>query len=59
MAADERRHNIEHISHYISVPDLIKQVKRNIPDDAPIPSEATVLFSFVPKNTHNNCLKTL
>lgn len=57
MAADERRHNVEHIAHYISVPDLIKQVKSNLPDDAPIPSEPTVLFSFVPKNTHNNVSK--
>lgn len=44
MAADERRNNVEHISHYISVPDLIKQVKSKLPDDAPIPSEPTVLF---------------
>lgn len=57
MAADERRNNVEHISHYISVPDLIKQVKSKLPDDAPIPSEPTVLFSFVPKNTHNNVSK--
>ena len=57
MAADERRHNVEHIAHYISVPDLIKQVKKNIPDDVPVPSEATVLFSFIPKNTHNNVSK--
>lgn len=57
MAADERRHNVEHIAHYISVPDLIKQVKSKLPDDAPIPSEPTVLFSFVPKNTHNNVSK--
>lgn len=54
MATDERRHNIEHKAHYISVPDLIKQVKKNLPDNTPIPSKSTVLFSFVPKNTHSN-----
>lgn len=57
IAADERRHNVERIAHYISVPDLIKQVKRNLPDDAPVPSVDTVLFSFVPKNSHNNVSK--
>ena len=54
MAADEGRHNVEHIAHYISVPDLINQVKKNLPDNTPIPSESTVLFSFVPKNTHSS-----
>ena len=52
VAADERRHNVEHISQYLSVRDLIEQVKQKLPDDTPIPSEATVLLAFVPKNSH-------
>lgn len=49
-AADERRHNIEHLAKYISIKDLISDVKQVLPDDAPIPSESSVLFSFAPKN---------
>lgn len=51
-AVDDRRHNIEHLSHFISIKDLIKQVKDDLPADTPIPSEITVLFSFVPKNAY-------
>lgn len=57
MAADERRHNVEHVSHFISVPDLINQVKTKIPEGSPLPSEATVLLSFVPKNSHHKVAK--
>lgn len=57
VAADERRHNIEHISKYISVRDLIEQVRSKLPEGIPIPSESTVLFAFVPKNAHNNVAK--
>lgn len=56
-AADERRHGIEHISKYLSVRDLINQVKAKLPDDVPIPSESTVLLAFVPKNAHANVAK--
>lgn len=57
VAADERRHNIEHISKYISVRDLIEQVRSKLPEEIPIPSESTVLFAFVPKNAHINVAK--
>ena len=56
-AADERRHQVEHLSEFISVKDLIQQVKANLPENTPIPSESTVLFSFVPKNAHRKAAK--
>ena len=56
-AADERRHNIEHVSKYLSVRDLIDEVSKKLPNGTPIPSEATVLLAFVPKNCHANVAK--
>jgi hypothetical protein len=53
-AADERRHGIEHMAKYVSVRDLMEDVKRDLPPDAKIPSESTVLFSFAPKNAYIN-----
>jgi hypothetical protein len=57
IAADERRHNIEHVSKYLSVRDLIQQVSQKLPQGTPIPSESTVLLAFVPKNSHTNVSK--
>ncbi|XP_062603864.1 uncharacterized protein LOC134265655 [Saccostrea cucullata] len=52
-AADERRHgDVAHFSKYISVRDLIEQTAKKCPDGTPIPSESTVLFAFVPKNSY-------
>ena len=56
-AADERRHQVEHLSEFISVKDLIQQVKADLPENTPIPRESTVLFSFVPKNAHRKAAK--
>ncbi|XP_041374668.1 uncharacterized protein LOC121387575 [Gigantopelta aegis] len=56
-AADERRHNVEHISRFISVRDLIEQVKSRLPPNTAVPSESTVLFAFVPKNSHTKVAK--
>ena len=33
----------------MSVKNLVKEVENELPADAPIPSESTVLLSFVPK----------
>ena len=48
-AADERRHNIEHLS----VRDLIEQTIKECPPPpgTPVPSENTVLFAFLPYPT--------
>ena len=49
-AADERRHGIAHMSQFLSVSDIISQVKKNLPPNVPIPSESTVELAFAPKN---------
>ena len=51
-AADERRHGVAHMSEFLSIQDLIKQVKERLPEDAKIPSESTVIHSFAPPNLH-------
>ena len=56
-AADERRHNVEHISHFISVRDLIEQTVKECPPGTPVPSESTVLFAFVPRNAYAKTAK--
>lgn len=57
-AVDERRHgSVCHFSKYISVKDLIQDVAKDVPSDTPIPSESTVLYSFVPKNAHTKAAK--
>ena len=43
-AADEGWHGISHMLQFISICDLIAQVKAKLPKDTPIPSEATVLY---------------
>ena len=51
-AADDRYHAIAHMSEFISVRDLIEQVKKDIPEGAPISSETTVTFIFALRNIH-------
>ncbi|KAL3865743.1 hypothetical protein ACJMK2_043103 [Sinanodonta woodiana] len=46
VAADERRHNTEHISRFFV-----------LPEGTNIPSESSVLLAFVPKNAHQNVAK--
>lgn len=42
---------------YISIPDLINDIKEDLPENSPVPSESTVLFSFVPKHAHTKAAK--
>ena len=42
------KEDISHMSKFISVRDLLAQVKAKLPKDTPIPSEATVLYSLAP-----------
>lgn len=56
-ATDERRHNVAHFSKFISIPDLINQVTNKCLESTPIPSESSVLFAFVPKNSHTRTAK--
>ena len=52
-AADERRHGISHMSEFLSVKDLISQVKERLPPKTLIPSESTVIHAFAPPNMHS------
>ena len=55
--ADERMHNVEHLSQNLSARDLIEQASSKLPEVTPIPSEATVLLVFVFKNKYVNVSK--
>ncbi|CAC5423862.1 unnamed protein product [Mytilus coruscus] len=58
VTVDDRRHGtICHFSKYISIPDLINDIKEELPENSLVPSESTVLFSFVPKNAHTKAAK--
>ena len=52
MAADDRRHGIAHMSKFISIRDVIEQVKKDLSERTPIPSETTTTFAFAPPNIH-------
>ncbi len=51
-AADERRHNVAHISQWILLRDLMSQAKEKCPPDTPIPSKALVRLQFTPRNPY-------
>ena len=51
-AADERRHGVAHMSQFLSISDMIKQVKARVPEGTNIPSESTVIHAFAPPNIH-------
>ena len=53
-AADERRHNIAHMSEWLSLKDLIKRASELCPENTPIPSSALVRFQFTPRNPYIN-----
>ena len=50
--ADDRRHRVAHMSEFLSIKDLMSQVKHRVPDGTPIPSESTVIHAFAPPNIH-------
>lgn len=56
-AVDDRRHGEAHFSQFISVADLIRQVEKECPPNTNIPSESSVLFAFMPKNTYSHAAK--
>ena len=53
-AADDRRHGVAHMSEFLSIKDLMSQVKHRVPGGTPIPSESTVIHAFAPPNIHAN-----
>ena len=50
--ADNRHHRLSHMSEFLSIRDLINQVKEKIPEGSPIPSVSTVIHSFAPPNMY-------
>lgn len=53
-AADERRHNIAHLSQWFSVEELIKTTKAMLPEGTAIPSVSTVRLQFAPRNPYTH-----
>lgn len=51
-AADERRHNVAHMSEFLSIKDLIDRVASKCPTNTPIPSKSLVRLQFVPTNPY-------
>ena len=51
--ADDRRHNVAHMSEWLSLGDLIKKASASCPAGNSIPSKATVRLQFAPRNPYN------
>ena len=49
-AADERRHGMAHLAHWLSLEDMVEKAKENCPPGTPIPSLALVRLQFAPRN---------
>ena len=50
--ADERRHNVAHMSEFLSIRDLVERVSVACPRGTPFPSESLVRLQFVPTNPY-------
>ena len=53
-AADERRHNIAHLSEFISLDEMIDKAQQQCPDGTPIPSKSLVRLQFSPRNPYSH-----
>ena len=53
-AADERRHNIAHLSEFISLDEMIYKALQQCPDGTPIPSKSLVRLQFFPRNPYSH-----
>ena len=51
-AADERRHNVAHLSEWLSLKDLVQKTKAICPENTPVPSTALVRLQFTPRNPY-------
>lgn len=51
-AADDRRHNADHLSQWLSLKDMIQQATERCPKDTPIPSADLVRLQFTPRNPY-------
>lgn len=57
-AADDRRHNISHMSEILSIKDLINQTEERCPHDTLIPFAALVRLKFCPRNPYSHAAMT-
>ena len=53
-AADERRHGACHLSHWISLDDMISQTAAACPENTLIPSKSLVRLQFTPRNAYTH-----
>lgn len=53
-AADERRHNIAHLSEFISLDEMIDKAQQQCPGATPIPSKSLVRLHFFPRNPYSH-----
>ncbi|XP_073720261.1 uncharacterized protein [Misgurnus anguillicaudatus] len=51
-AADDRRHGTAHLSQWLSLEDLIEQVKSKCAEGTRVPSKALVRLQFAPQNPY-------
>ena len=51
-AADDRRHNMAHLSQFISLRELMEQADKACPEGTPIPSKSLVRLQFAPRNPY-------
>jgi len=51
-AADERRHNVAHMSEWLSLKDLMNRAVELCPENTPIPSPSLVRLQFTPRNPY-------
>ena len=53
-ATDERRHNIAHLSEFISLDEIIDKAQQQCPDGTPILSKSLVCLQFSPRNPYSH-----
>ncbi|WAQ93813.1 LOW QUALITY PROTEIN: hypothetical protein MAR_006284 [Mya arenaria] len=53
-AADKRRHGVAHLSHWISLGDLISQAAEKCPEGTLVPSKSLVRLQFTPRNPYTH-----
>lgn len=51
-ADDDRRHNMAHLSEFISLKEMIERASKECPEGMPIPSKALVRLQFAPRNPY-------
>lgn len=57
-AADDRRHNVSHLSEWISVRELIQRAVERCPPETPLPSPSLVRLHFAPRNPYTHTALT-